>query len=143
MSLYTGVQIGKTEPQVITHTEYIEVIDEVRVPYPVLVIEEKPIRIWVEHTVYPDLRELRHFESSRELERWLKKYPIWINPPEGYDCEDYAQALVELAFKDGYWMSIQYDWQKWHAFNSCWVGLEGIYFIEPQTHKFWFEGRRD
>ena len=120
--------------ETIVETEYVEVIDEVRVPV------EVPVRIWVE---VEKEKELRHFESSRELERWLDKYPIWINPPEDYDCEDYAQDLAEKAFNDGYWMSVQYDVAKRHALNSAWVGQNGIYFIEPQTHEFWFWECRD
>lgn len=143
-SIYIGFLIGQEtlEPQVITHTiietqtetKYIELIDECRVP------AEVPVRIWYE-TVKD--KELRHFESSRELQRWLDKYPIEVICSEDYDCEDFAFNLQQKAFNDGYWLSIQYDTRKYHALNNAWVGLNSVYFIEPQTHEFWFVGRRD
>jgi hypothetical protein len=89
----------------------------------------------------------REFESLDELNAWLDKddtdstiYIFGSGCLTGYDCDDYAAALVQNALLDGYSVSTQIEGN--HMINSTIIGNK-IYFIEPQNDKVWFWGYRD
>jgi len=117
-----------------TQVEYIEVVDEVRVPYPVIVLDPQ----YIEYPVYYETirevpSELRHFETRAELVRWLdsKRKPF---PGNDRDCDDFAMLLVEEANKDGYYMFFYPSPYQWHFLN-CAIAGNNVYAVEPQNHK--------
>jgi hypothetical protein len=88
----------------------------------------------------------REFESLDALKAWLAKdntdkavYIFGSGCLTGYDCNDYAVALVRNALLDGYLISFQVQGN--HMLNSTIIGNK-IYFIEPQTDEVWFYGYR-
>jgi len=137
MVLLAGYIYENREPQVIIQTEYIEVIDEVRVPNYIIVSEpefiEYPVYIEVEKEV-PQL--MRHFGNMTELKDWLDSKPIIVPSWESGDCEDFARMLQEEAYEDGYYLSV--TWAKGSGKMHCdclaFVGDLLVEF-EPQNHK--------
>ncbi len=89
----------------------------------------------------------REFVSLDELKAWLGKddtestlYIFGAGFLTGYDCDDYATALVQNALSSGFLISTQIVGD--HMLNSTIIGNE-IYFIEPQNDKVWLWGHRD
>ena len=89
----------------------------------------------------------REFESLAELKAWLAEddtdctiYIFGSGCLAAYDCDDYATALVQNAFSDGYLVSTQVVGN--HMMNSTIIGNK-VYFIEPQTDEVWLWGYRD
>ena len=113
--------------------EYIEVIDEVRVPYPVIVLDPQYIEVPVYYETIKEVpREFRHFETRASLMRWLDSKPILL--VSGGDCDDFAMLLVEEANKDGYYIFFYPCPDAWH-FKNCAIAGNNVYLIEPQNHE--------
>ncbi len=134
----------------IYETEYIDRVVEKTIEVEVEVTKEVTIEVEVLKEVP---RKLRYFDSLEELEAWLAqdRTDILVISPPDYDCEDYAMALVESAFKDGYFMSTQL----WgavkrerdklggtHMYNMTFIGNK-MYLIEPQDDKIVAVGSLD
>ncbi len=137
-----GIDYGQEifEPQIVEVTNTVD-------HYVTQVVEREVI---VEKEVIVTLA-LREFASLQELEDWLKqdKTNVVVFKAQGVsfvdieiDCDEYAEALVKAAEKDGYRLSIQIDTKKGHALNNAFIGND-IYFIEPQTDEVWLEIYRD
>lgn len=129
---FLGFLVGvQGEPEIITATEYIEVINEVEIVREVIVEKE----------IYPT--EFREFASQEELSRWqanqyqelreLGKQNNWV-------CVDYALELQRRAWLEGYQLStenqLDVGGETGHAICSTWIG-NNCYYLEPQGVISW------
>jgi hypothetical protein len=96
---------------------------------------------------WQDRAQPREFVSLDELKAWLAKdntgstlHIVVVGSLAGYDCDDYATALVQNALSSGFSISTQIVGD--HMLNSTIIGNE-IYYIEPQNNKVWLWGYRD
>lgn len=159
-SFVFGISYGQEtfQPQVVT--EYITITETVEVP--VEVINEVSVEVIKRVPV-----KLRYFKDTNELEKFLEEsdvdHRIYITATfaglidfRTYDCEDYAIALQNQAYKAGFHINIQVVWHyrrpdtgglvtryhDGHALNSTIISNE-MYFIEPQTDEYWLASYLD
>lgn len=113
------------------------------------VTENQTVTITFENYTLPRSYLLKDFADQHELAVWMATAP-WIFPdwtiPE-FDCEDYAEAFQLIALRDGYLINCEKDTTAYdkgladapHFLNSCKVGDNELWFIEPQNHTYWFD----
>ena len=104
----------------------------------IIELENRPPEIITE-TIY-EYKDLRYFNDTEELFAWLAQDNTdgFISFTNGYDCDDYARDLQKAAANDGYLISTELDYilGKLHMINSTIIG-NNLYFVEPQTDRFW------
>jgi hypothetical protein len=94
--------------------------------------------------IYDSKDKLGYFDSKQELQNWLlldQTDSLWYND-KTFDCEDFALLLQRNAFKDGYIISCQYQYNDkecyYHILNVAYIPNDNcIYIIEPQTDNIW------
>ncbi len=149
------------EPEIIEVPVAVEVVKWQEPEREVVYLESEPVVETVE-VVIEVLTELRDFESTDELERWLAENHIdeavmlYASGKE-FDCDDYARRLIKDARADGYQLWFQVLLPNYrhpdtreritkhdqaHAICSAIIG-DKIFFIEPQTDVYWFVAEVD
>jgi len=85
-------------------------------------------------------RELKPFDSWRELQAWLDNN--YVEDAIADRCVDTSLELCQRAWRDGYQMSTEL-WGdgngEGHMINSTVIG-DNIYFIEPGSNFSWLGG---
>lgn len=128
---------GGLKPQLMYRTEIVEV--DVPGPPEVIFVEvekEVPVEVEVIKEVWQPRLPLKHFDNVTELKYWIEG--VILLRFDG-DCDDWAYSFQELAYKAGYYCSVQYivsNHGTAHMRNTVKVG-NALYYIEPQYMKFW------
>lgn len=125
------LSINTLTAEVPNHTEYIEVIDEVRVPYPVIVLDPQ----YIEYPVYYETikevpQELRNFENLSELREWRDNLVLSFTGSMSNDCGNIALAVQSKAYEDGYFVSLWPRYDLWHMGNVAICGKSVYGFDE-------------
>ena len=80
--------------------------------------------------------ELKHFINHQELYWWVFTSYEDDTPyvENEYDCEDFAMEFQRQALEDGYIVSVSYNENYTHAFNTAIIPSENrVYRIEPRA----------
>ncbi len=124
---------------------YVDRVEIVEKPIIRIVEIEKIVEVEKEVIVYRDRTDWRFFESLPEFTTWLEGKLVYLMPPA--DCDDYAQRLQVLAYRDSYIISAQLvdkgkingkivsDNKKFHDGIRVNIGNK-IYYVEPQPDLF-------
>lgn|GEM_PF-4598692 len=111
--------------------EYIEVIDEVRVPYPVIVLDPQYIEYPVYHETIREVpTQLRNFENLSELREWRDNKVLTFTGSMSNDCGNIALAVQRKAYEDGYFVSLWSRTDIWHMGNLAICGKSVYGFDE-------------
>ena len=124
---------------------YVDRVEIVEKPIIQVVEVEKIVEVEKDVIVYRDRTDWRFFESLPEFTTWLEGKLVYLMTPA--DCDDYAQRLQVLAYRDSYIISAQLvdkgkingkivsDNRKFHDGIRVNIGNK-IYYVEPQPDLF-------
>ena len=125
------LSINTLTAEVPIHTEYIEVIDEVRVPYPVIVLDPQYIEVPVYYETIKEVTpQLRTFENLSELREWRDNLVLTFTGSMSNDCGNRALAVQRKAYEDGYFVSLWPRYDLWHMGNVAICGKSVYGFDE-------------